>query len=595
MKRLLFQRFIALAAYLGLVENLCAAAAGADSLAGRHSFWHELFRPAISEETQPAKLALNWVDQGLNWESCFVLPVDDWGVKGVIIPGDLPPYCLKIRQDELPSIDPLYGQLPLTWLNFRSDSVQYTGFNQLDLWTRFTRPNGVFSRFDYYRGDYNFLNFALYAEGNIKSNQSWRFSAENVAYDGYYGLLGADQGKQGESISQSYRAHFRTHRVNDSPWRLDIGAAYQKYFPGLIKSTPYGLALTWTENGKLSEYRAQLQARAVRQLSSSKTALGGEIVTWVYGNYPADNRGAFKGIANQQYAFFEQEWSESKWPKTLSLSHYYQVLKLRRQSALSERILEGQIRLRSSSNPGRVGQLGFKNKDLCYQFDWNWQLSRSWQMNISLARDYFLYPLIYRINLPNWQPIKEEGTALAQQSIGVEYTNKWFDLEMNLMHVGGEFYTPSRQSYRDTLITFEEYRPKALMVSLSSTYTAPWRMRLNLKMRGNAEFWQWNSRLQQQLMLFRGNLCLYLSGEVIYWQGAEHWGWFEELRSIGRLGEDYFINNRLLANIRVDAYIAQLHLFYAVTNVEGRAFSTISGMPYRNMLRIFGVEWNFLN
>lgn len=595
MKRSHLVRIITIAIQLMLWVNLLGAAELPDTLPRPHSFWRELFSSGTPQVTQPTKLALNWVDQGFDWKSCFVLPVDDWGVKGVIMPGGLPPYCIKIYQDELPAHDPLYGQLPLTWLNFRSDSVKYTASNRLDLWTSLHQPTGVLSWFDYYRGDYNFLNFALYAEGNIKPNQAWRFSGENIAYDGYYGLLGADRSKQGESISQSYRANFSTRMVYDSPWRIDIGAVYQKYLPGLIKSIPSGIALRWIDNGKLTEYRAQLQANVVRQNSSRKTALGGVITTWVYGSYPTDGLGAFKGIANQQYTFFEQGWSGSRWQKTVRLSHYYQVLQLRRRAVLNDQVVEGQLYLSRADNPGRALRLGFQKAHFSYEIDWNWQLSRSWRTNVNLARDYFLYPQIYRANLPNWQPIEKEGTTVSQQSAGIAYTHNQFGFALNLMHPKGEFYIPRRQSYSDTLITFEMYHPKALMVSIASTYTAPWRMRLSLNLNGNSEVWQWSGHLQQHLSLFKDNLQLYLTSETIYWQGAGQWGWFEEIRSLGRIQVKYFTNNRLVANVRVDAYVGDLHLFYLVNNVEGRAFSTISGMPFRNMLRLFGVEWTFLN
>jgi len=95
--------------------------------------------------------------------------------------------------------------------------------------------------------------------------------------------------------------------------------------------------------------------------------------------------------------------------------------------------------------------------------------------------------------------------------------------------------------------------------------------------------------------LFGGNLNLYFAGEVHFWSGSRRFGWFEEIQQIGMTDVNYYTNNRLSFAGRVGGYIGDLHLFYAVYNAEGRSLSTIAGMPYRHQLKIFGVEWSFVD
>ncbi|MCK4689697.1 MAG: hypothetical protein KAT41_05315, partial [Candidatus Marinimicrobia bacterium] len=102
-------------------------------------------------------------------------------------------------------------------------------------------------------------------------------------------------------------------------------------------------------------------------------------------------------------------------------------------------------------------------------------------------------------------------------------------------------------------------------------------------------------RVLQKLDLFHNNLHLYAAGEVVYYNGGNSLAWFEELRSFGETGTQYFTNERLSFTTRFGAHIGDFHVFYVIYNVEGRNFSTLALMPYRNRLKILGIEWAFLN
>jgi hypothetical protein len=64
-------------------------------------------------------------DHIFEYSNCIYLPYDDWGVKGNIQVFGLPVSALSVRSGGLQISDPVYGQVPLTWLNPRFDEINY--------------------------------------------------------------------------------------------------------------------------------------------------------------------------------------------------------------------------------------------------------------------------------------------------------------------------------------------------------------------------------------------------------------------------------------------------------------------------------------
>lgn len=547
-----------------------------------------IFRPQV-----------NWVDSFTPQASLLVLPGDDWGIKGVITAPGLPPAATTIYSNDFIEYDPLLGQIPLLWLNCRADSFTTTPFLTLKFWPKFYSGEGIQSRFDYYRGDYGFLTFALYAAGRMAGGQKWRFMGENYAYDGYWGLLGSNRSLLRESISQSYRVDFSALAGPRKNWRVALGAAYQKYLPGLQKIYSTGELLGWTHNGKSNTYRAQIYGQAHREYDNGTSHLGGKVSSWIYGRFPRDGAYALKGIAQQGEFFGRRQWAGNRWHKTVSLDYYYQQLQLRDQTALGDHLVTASFQLSQAADSQRLVKVGFQNKQLHYEWGWNWSLTPRWRLNINTTHTYSLYPLMYRLSMSRWQPINATGAGYDLHTVGMDYRGRRVVTSSGVQLLRGKLYIPYRTSYADTSISFRKYQPDYPIVFFNFQYTSPWQTVLGFKTTGapSSEMGAWLiwGGIQQRINLFGGNLKLLLGGEFIYWGGAEHWGWFDELRSIGRLAESYFTNNRLNFNCRIDGYIGDLHLFYLVNNFEGRAFSTLNGIPYRNVLRIFGVEWSFLN
>ncbi|MFA7710466.1 MAG: hypothetical protein WCY30_05120, partial [Candidatus Neomarinimicrobiota bacterium] len=193
---------------------------------------------SVREDVQSPGI-YNIGDQIFGQSNYIFLPYDDWGVKGVIRTFDLPVTALTMNCGGLRLADPVYGQVPLTWLNPRFDQVTFESNSMMIKPNYFIREK-VFSRFDYYRGDYGFKNFSLLLCGTMPDSTSvWRFVGENVGYDSYYGVLGANPSATGESISQTYRLDLQTALKN---WRIDLNTGYQKYLPGYVKIMPSALS-----------------------------------------------------------------------------------------------------------------------------------------------------------------------------------------------------------------------------------------------------------------------------------------------------------------------------------------------------------------
>jgi len=188
----------------------------------------------VETETQSVGI-YNIGDRIFERSSYIFLPYDDWGVKGVIQTFGLPVTALTMRNNGLLLTDPVYGQAPLTWLNPRFDQIELEA-TAIKMTPRYFLWDKVFSRFDYYRGDYGFMNFSMLISGKLADTTTvWRFVGENLGYDSYYGNLGAKLSQTGESLSQIYRLDLRAFWKS---WQIDLNAAYQKYLPGYVKVSP---------------------------------------------------------------------------------------------------------------------------------------------------------------------------------------------------------------------------------------------------------------------------------------------------------------------------------------------------------------------
>ena len=158
---------------------------------------------ADSLSTEPEYLTI--IEQLLKESSLIIAPGDDWGLQGYFSNYGLPGYTVPVSYNDLPVSDQLLGALPFAWLNTRQNRVSLNRLRPAIAMTPVFADSGKnLSRFDYYRGDYGFLDFSLLVGGIIAEKINWRFFGENLGYDGGYGLLGPNSSVLRESVSQNY-------------------------------------------------------------------------------------------------------------------------------------------------------------------------------------------------------------------------------------------------------------------------------------------------------------------------------------------------------------------------------------------------------
>ncbi|MDD5060843.1 MAG: hypothetical protein PHN44_00985 [Candidatus Marinimicrobia bacterium] len=553
---------------------------------------------SVREDVQSPGI-YNIGDQIFGQSNYIFLPYDDWGVKGVIRTFDLPVTALTMNCGGLRLADPVYGQVPLTWLNPRFDQVTFESNSMMIKPNYFIREK-VFSRFDYYRGDYGFKNFSLLISGRLPDSTTiWRFVGENVGYDSYYGVLGANPSATGESISQTYRLDLQTALKN---WRIDLNTGYQKYLPGYVKIMPSALSayLLPSSNGNIKEYRASLGGLATKATESDSVAIGFQQANFNYGQYVKDARFGFKGVADQSEFVFYYERQIARLRLAMKYNPISRSVTLRNGFYERQNLPAGQIGIFSNREKIQlgtaVGAIGrFFDGEIFIRF----QINPKNQIGMRMVTTYAQYPLIYRLNFAANRPLDSEGYEYRIGTVDFQHFSRRLQLGLTFNQVNADFYVPHKTAIDDTTLTYHFQNLDAIYLTANGRLTLPWRMTLTARsLFSNNKDGVWLQgwgQIRQEIDLFKDNLRLYVAGEMTYWDSNAKLAWFEELRNVGNCGTEYFTNNRLNLIARIGGHIGDFHIFYVIYNAEGRAFATIPGMNYRNRLKVFGVEWQFLD
>ena len=546
----------------------------------------------------------NICDELLERSDFFVFSYDDWGFKGVFSLLGLPASTIKICYNDMLENDPLYGTVPLSWLNpgYTYLEIDRKSGN-LNFLPFFPEDNKTVSGFNYYRGDYSFLNFRAMAAGHLSDRTKWYFSGENLGYDGAVSLYGPDKYKLGESLSQSYHLDIRT---NLNKWVFDVGAAYEKYMPGISNVS---LAITgypvWTFAGRNKEYRTNSYIKASSGSDKDSTIVGFQISSFLYRNTNDNNVFSFSGEASQFSGLFRKDFVLKKRKFTLSffpLTHtvYFRNSVEKKQSLFN-------INLENSRN-GKffdyVLEIGISNRELVGFAGFKIPLAQKFNSCVSYRKNYALYPIIYEAHFNNTPSLfpGDNGFSYSIGSMDLYYNQKFIKSQSSIKRVKSEFLIPFRTTIDDTLPMYRIENLDIIYLSEDIKLQFPWKTSIHGRVvftpSGNDDkclrFQGWG-RVLQKLDLFHNNLHLYAAGEVVYYNGGNSLAWFEELRNFGETGTQYFTNERLGFTTRFGAHIGDFHVFYVIYNVEGRNFSTLALMPYRNSLKILGIEWEFLN
>lgn len=567
---------------------------------------------------------LDWL---YNKSDLIIFPVDNWGFNGTVSYLNLPAGSVSTIYNGIVLTDPLYGQMPMTWFNVRHHQMNYDKNSRaVALLPVFSDSGESISGFDYYRGDWAFLDFTLFMKGWINRNTQWRFVGENSAYDGIYGIFGFNPSNIGESVSQLFQFDARTSRNHlpdgQTGWTYDVGAVYQKFMPGWFKQTLEFVSngvqhLNWSHGGSFKEYRTGMSFIAHNGNASDSTTIGAQVSAFIYRCHPTDEQYYFDATAHQYSGIVTKIIARKENRLTFSLTplvqsvYFVQSVYSPRFTNQKQSLLSGSIAFeRTFIRSNLALTAGFANREPTGQI----RLSRrilptinsSWRINViaSVSKNYSMYPVSFQTNIAGEQvkQLDKEGFSYFNADLAADIQTRLLKTITQFGYVNSEFYIPFQNNLTDTTIQFIENHLKTILITEDLTIRLPWKMTLRttttlLPFADKNKFLQFQSwgQILQNIDLFHGNLKTYISGELTYQSGGKQLAWFEELRAVGNTGSVYYTNEKLNFNFRFGGYISRFHIFYAIYNTEGRYFSSLAKMPYRDQLKIFGVEWSFID
>ena len=545
----------------------------------------------------------------LLWESnLFITPFDDWGLNGSLSSYGLPEYSIQTVFNDFSLSDPLYGSIPISWINPRQQNVQIDQFtNRISLSPVFADSGVNLSRFDYYRGDYGLLNFSAIVSGNISENIYWRLSGEKLGYDGGYGLLGPDLNNLKESVIQNF---FLDIRKLSDPWQIDIGSSYQKYFPGLTNLSVSGVAndesfLTWSHAGRLKEYRTNFYLLGTRLNSNGSLKTGFQFANFLYNTTNDSSVYVYSAEAYQYSGMLKWDYYTGKGMITLEILPLLENVFVKHGN--NKKRLQYQQTIAYSAEGNRFDyrlRFGSTNTNPTADLTAQYLLSKKLSLDARSALEYIAYPLSYYSDIGGTTTDRPEndGFSAFRQSLSLKYQFKKNYIQSRLDYTAADFLSPSKTVIESNFYILQKKSLSQIYLTEEFYFKLPWRFTLKGRTTispatdddSKLLFQGW-SRFTKDLYLFKNNLHIYLSGDLYYLTGSNSVIWFEQLRTQAQTGTSYYTNERLSISGIAGARIGPFHIFYSVYNAEGRAFSALPGVPYRNRLKVFGIDWTFIN
>jgi len=100
-----------------------------------------------------------------------ILPVQNYAFSGALSNFGLPAFALNYEYNGQNNRDPLFGDVPLAWQNPRYMNLTIgLSDNKINQIPAYHNNKSLYSRFDWYRGDYNFGNFGAMIAGEVNDD-----------------------------------------------------------------------------------------------------------------------------------------------------------------------------------------------------------------------------------------------------------------------------------------------------------------------------------------------------------------------------------------------------------------------------------------
>jgi len=556
---------------------------------------------SISSASFSNNYYLNFTDHLYQNSDFFIYACDEWGFKGAFSPYGLPVTTVELEYNHLPVTDPLYGHIPLSWYGYHEKNISRNG-PVVNIEPHWYADKEIHSRFNSYRGDYGFGVFDLFINGRMPGNISWSFCGNKLSYDGQLGIY-ADQ--LADNLSQTYQLDFK---IPTELWTHVSGMTYQKYTPGIVAAQLEGAVadlqyLNWIQSGDYTEIRINGYYQATRIEGQDSSSIGFNYTNYLYRFHDLGLNNRLDGEATQLLGKLSHSQCLQNLDMLLNLSPVYQVMYFK-TAEFQERFLWQPAIGLSLRKPKTVytGELGTASGRLTGRIGIQKYLRIPLVLSLRLQRDHQLYPYIYFSEIIDNRPSHiNQGFTYNLFSSQLQYRSKNLKIEFGLHSVKSNFQIPTQEAISDSSFELNSVALETVYFMNQFSLKTPWQSEIAFNLIAapqnkvlTPQFQGWG-QIAQRISLFNNNLHLYAAAEIFYLYGKEEIIWFEKLRNYGRIRGDFFTNERLQINLRAGARVSKFRIFYVIYNAEGRQFSNLAGMPYRSRLKLFGIEWSFLN
>ena len=582
-----------------------------------------LLLPVSAQDTQSIRFHSSNFDYLAPNSDLILLPYDDWSMIGTWSYYGLPDFTTSHYYNGMRVRDPLFGNQPVNWLNVRNSLVNYQK-NKINVNSIQFQKKKLFTKFNYYQGDYSFKLFDLIVGQKFSEKFSWTFYGKNIGYDGGYGLYGPYFTNGGESVSQSYHLDC-FFQIGE--WESMAGIGYNKFRPGLLNYSenyysPEEQYLQWNHQSYMNEWKINNYIRFERQTADS-TYLGFNIANYFYrsnySDFPLKAEGRSMSAKFQRY-FYAGETRFQVRIEPLIQTAYYKYHESQNQSVVTSKINYADSVFQGDLN----FSLGAANLTPLYTLNYQKNLLKKLAVGLEIKNQYNFYPLAYFAPQEwNKEKLNDEHFISNHYSASLQYHGENLNNELKISHQQASFQIPFQNSPNDSLIKFQEVELPSLYIFDNFKLELPWQGQLSgkiiftpedddnfLQLQGFASYRQylspvleftagvfpdWLGFFQYYFNQLAENMTPYLAVNSSYLQGGNNIFWFQEFQNLGKTATNYFTNKRVNINFRVGFRVDTFHFFFAMYNAEGRQFSSVSGMPFRNRLQVLGVEWSFMN
>ncbi|MBN2279943.1 MAG: hypothetical protein JXQ65_05135 [Candidatus Marinimicrobia bacterium] len=547
--------------------------------------------------------------EAITASSYLLYPSDEWGTQGFLSVNGLPAFANDYQYNGFSVKDPLYGNVPFSWLNPKYSRIEIDeNEREINQEPVYNSNKNLYSRFDWlYRGSYSLGSFGAIISGKINNNYSITVHGENFSYPGPWGINDKNRSTSVEhNLSQEIGVNIKKDWDSGV---VESGFNYKKIFPGIndFQTTSNGNEILQTPvyDGYLKKFKKQLYLKYSNNDSLGNFTIGGQVLQFDYGYFPEDTMFRYSGQGDIFSAQLTKSRNFSRDSLFLKINFDFYGIYLKKKQDSENPLLAISI----LDEGRRAGfdyclSAGFVNQNFIYSLKAERAFSKTIQIGIFSGLKVHRYPIVYTL-YPGVEktPFQTEDFFRSRtQSFFLSMKNRFLNFQNSLDHVSGNFYRPYKSSNEDTHFILHNIKLRDFYINSRLTMTFPWKMLISGKLQYSPtvnvkefnDLFVYGS-IEQKTVLFKGNLHLYAQGSIAYYSGGDNLNWFQEFQTAGMTDENYYTNVPLCFSAKIGFHVGSLHMFYQFNNIENRQYAVMQSMPLQYRISVLGIDWYFWN